>query len=194
MAVVGRIGEELARSINRRSALKRVAAAAFGAVAAWSVEGIRKNSALADHCAYVTAGDCSCNPPYGTYCTTIDPSYCSGSSCSGGCVFDESWRYVGACWCSATCEYTAEDGSPTYGYYRCCDCNCYGTQCSCREFVPGGSSTHDDGSDTLVPPPADSQDGTTGPVFPPGFGDDSDNPVVVPGGGVDFPRDFPFQN
>lgn len=181
MAFTGRVGEQLARSINRRSALKRASAAVFGAVAAWSVEGFSRNRALADHCAYITRGDCSCNPPYGQFCATIDSSWCSGSTCSGGCVFDESWRYVGACWCSATCSYTADDGSPISGYYKCCDCNCYGTQCSCREFVPGGSSTHG-GDDNFVPPP------------PPDGSPPTDRPQPQPGGDFDFPPGFPFDD
>ncbi|MBA3413876.1 MAG: hypothetical protein H0U10_01445 [Chloroflexia bacterium] len=180
MALVGRVGEELARTINRRTVVKRAAAAVFGAVAAWSVEGFSRNKALASHCAYVTTGDCSCNPPYGEFCARIDGSYCTGSACTGGCTYDESWRYVGGCWCSATCAYTAEDGSPINGYYKCCDCNCFGTQCSCREFVPGGSATHDDGSDTLVQPPVDR---------------DNPDPVPAPGPELDergFPTGFPF--
>ena len=101
MTMVERVGEGLARHMNRRQALKRTAVAVFGAVAAWTVEGFRRNSALADHCGYVTEGDCTCNPPYGLYCNEMDPSYCAGSACSGGCYWDESDRYVGACWCSA---------------------------------------------------------------------------------------------
>ncbi|MFM9106485.1 MAG: hypothetical protein ACKOWF_07280, partial [Chloroflexota bacterium] len=69
MAIVGRAGEALARTINRRLAIKQAAAAVFGAVAAFSVDGFQRNRALADHCRYVTSGDCACNPPYGTYCT-----------------------------------------------------------------------------------------------------------------------------
>lgn len=177
MSIISRAGEGLARSINRRTLLKRASTALFGAVAAMSVEGWRRNSALAGHCAYVTTGDCSCNPPYGTFCSQMDSSYCSGATCSGGCSFDESWRYVGGCWCSATCEYTAEDGSPFSGYYKCCDCNCFGSQCSCREFVPGGVSEDEDA--IMVSPPPDSA---------------GSGPVIDPGDGFDFPPGFPFND
>jgi hypothetical protein len=180
MAVVGRVGEHLARSINRRTALKKAAAALFGAVAAFSVEGMRRNQALADHCRYVTTGDCSCNPPYGEYCARLDPSFCSGSSCSGGCEFDESWRYVGACWCSATCSYTTEVGTQMRGYYKCCDCNCYGTSCACREFIEGESSH------------GNRQPGGNVPSFPNSGG--STTPPTFPSGGVQFPPGFPFDN
>ena len=47
MAIVGRAGEYLARSINRRTALKQAAVAVFGAVAAFAVEGVRRSIAEA---------------------------------------------------------------------------------------------------------------------------------------------------
>jgi hypothetical protein len=190
MTLVERVGEGLARRLNRRQTLKRAAVAVFGAVAAWTVEGFRGNSALADHCAVVTEGDCTCNPPEGLYCNGLDPSFCEASACSGGCYYDESYRYAGACWCSAVCLYS--DGQP--GYYQCCDCDCYGQLCACREFIPTGFSEEvilpEEPSDagpppsgeTVPPPPSD--DGP--PLPPPGFGDDE--PSVPPG----FEPCFPF--
>jgi len=135
MAVVERVGEALARRWNRRQTVKRAGAAVFGAVAAFSVKGARGQE-LAGYCSYVTAGDCTCNPPGGLYCKRISSSYCAGAVCSGGCYYDESYRYVGGCWCSATCQYPTQYAD-TYliGHYQCCDCNCYGTQCACRQFV-----------------------------------------------------------
>jgi hypothetical protein len=135
MTLVERLGEALARQCQRRQLLKRAAVAVFGAVAAWSVEGFRGNSALAASCGYVTEGDCDCSPPDGLYCRRLDPSFCAGSACAGGCDWDESYRYAGACWCSATCQYSSGTG-----YYQCCDCTCYGQQCGCREFIPVGPS------------------------------------------------------
>ena len=185
--------------------MKRTAAATFGAFAAWTVQGFRASPALAGHCAYVTAGDCSCNPPYGQYCLQFSESYCAGASCSGGCTYDESYRYVGGCWCSATCEYTSESGAPMYGHYQCCDCNCYGTQCACREFIQGGHD-HYDASDPVIPvqPPADSVSetpdgsgvsGYPGEVpseapeyLPPGF------PDTLPPGFPTPPPGFPFDD
>jgi len=204
MAIVGRAGEYLARSINRRQALKRAAVAIFGAAAAFAVEGVRPKSALAGVCGYVTAGDCSCNPPGGQYCGELDGSFCSGSVCSGGCEVDESFRYVGGCWCSATCSYNGDNGRIT-GYYKCCDCNCYGTQCACREFVQGTSEDQGGMQVRPVPGGAVNVDPSTGGFpgsgrpggFPDGF------PGGQPGGGFpggmpggsqpgEFPSGFPF--
>ena len=139
MTMVERVGEGLARQLNRRTMLKRAAAAIFGAAAAWSVEGVKGQSELAGYCAYVTAGDCTCHPPYGLYCGRMDRSYCPGAACSGGCYYDESYPYVGACWCSATFHYpTQYEGYYLIGYYQCCDCKCYGQQCACRQFIQTG--------------------------------------------------------
>ena len=171
MTVVERVGEGLARQLNRRQTLKRAAVAVFGAVAAWTVEGFRGNGALAQHCGYVT-DECTCAPPYGLYCNGLDPSFCAGSGCSGGCYWDESFRYAGACWCSAICQY---DGGES-GYYQCCDCNCYGQQCACREFIATGFGEE--------PPPLPPGDDVP-PVLPPS---DDGRPELPPG----VPPCFPF--
>ena len=205
MAIVGRAGEYLARSINRRTALKQAAVAVFGAVAAFAVEGVRPKSALAGVCSYVTAGDCSCNPPGGRYCGELDGSFCAGSVCSGGCEVDESFRYVGGCWCSATCSYN-EGGARVTGYYKCCDCNCYGTQCACREFVQGTSEDQGGMMVRPIPGSAVSVDPSTGGFpgsgapggFPGGFPSDGgmgDVPGMpgMPGSEPgEFPSGFPF--
>ena len=154
MTLVEYVGERLARQLNRRQMLKRAAVAAFGAVAAWTVEGFRGNGALAQECGYVS-GDCACTPPGGLYCNAMDPSFCSGSACSGGCSWDESYRYAGACWCSAVCQYNGGES----GYYHCCDCNCYGQLCGCREFIPTGYS-----AEPAPPLPSDDEP----PSRPPG--------------------------
>ncbi len=204
MTVISRASEELARTINRRTAVKRAAAAVFGAVAAFSVEGFRRRSSLAVACSYVTLGDCTCNPPNGTYCNSISESYCSGSVCSGGCEVDESWRYVGGCWCSATCSYTDQVEGRIRGYYKCCDCACDGYQCACREFVPvaPGEEGSNAGATGVVPPlggaePANLPDGfpdlggdgpTEIPSFPVPGGDTSGSTP----GDIAFPDGFPF--
>ena len=169
MTLVERVGEGLARRLNRRQTLKRAAVAVFGSVAAWTVEGFRGKSALAQQCGFVTEGNCSCSPPGGTYCSGIDPSFCAGSACSGGCAYDESYRYAGACWCSATCQY---DGGES-GYYHCCDCNCYGQLCACREFISTG---------VTEPPMPVEPDG--GPMLPPG------GPIITPGDLPTLPPGF----
>jgi hypothetical protein len=176
MTMVERAGEALARQLNRRQTVKRAAVALFGMVAAWTVEGFRGNGALAQECGYVT-GDCVCAPPEGLYCTAMDPSFCAGSACSGGCYYDESYRYAGACWCSATCDFNGGES----GYYHCCDCNCYGTLCACREFIPTGYSA--------APAPPGPGDGPPAlpPMLPPRPGDD-EPPSRPPG----VPECFPF--
>lgn len=174
MTLVERVGEGLARHLDRRKTLKGAVVAVFGAVAAWTVEGIRGNGALAQQCGYVTEGDCTCTPPGGLYCHQMDPALCSGSACAGGCSFDETYRYAGACWCSATCQY----GGGAFGYYQCCDCNCYGQLCACGEFIPLGSSD--------VSGPVGPSDAVAPPLPPPGFGDDE--PTLPPG----VPSCFPF--
>jgi len=157
--------------------LKRAAVAVFGAVAAWAVEGFRGNSALAQQCSFVT-DNCGCTPPGGLYCNQLDPSYCAGSACSGPCYWDETYRYAGACWCSAICQYSGGES----GYYQCCDCNCYGQLCACREFVSTGYS--------LEPAPPVPNDGGP-PVPPPGFPPSlpGDGPPTLPPGA---PPCFPF--
>jgi hypothetical protein len=146
-----------------------MAVAVFGAVAAWTVEGFRGTGALAQQCGYVT-GDCTCSPPDGLYCNAMDPSFCAGSACSAGCDFDETYRYAGACWCSAICHYNSGQS----GYYQCCDCNCYGQLCACREFIPTGVSE--------APVPEVPSHGGP-PPLPPGF------PPSLPSGP---PPCFPF--
>jgi hypothetical protein len=178
MTTVERVGEGLARQLNRRQTLKRAAVAVFGAVAAWTVEGFRGNSALAQECSFVS-DNCGCTPPEGVYCSGLDPSFCAGSACSGACYWDETYRYAGACWCSATCSY---DGGES-GYYHCCDCNCHGQLCACREFIstgyteepvpeePSGDEPREPRDDGRLPPPPGAP-----PLPPPGY----DGPPLPP--------------
>ncbi|MFM9105510.1 MAG: hypothetical protein ACKOWF_02290 [Chloroflexota bacterium] len=141
MSVIGRMGEAMARSINRRQALKRASVVVFGVVSALAVRGPRGDSALAGYCTYITTGDCTCNPADGAYCNRFDESFCDGARCSGGCKVDDVTSYVGGCWCSATCTYPGDNGGRINGYYKCCDCNCGGSRCSCREFIEGTSES-----------------------------------------------------
>ena len=134
MSVVSRTGEALARKVDRRSALTRGAATVFGAVAAWTVGGIRAPSALARTCTSQSSS-CSC-VPVGPYCNTIRKEWCDNGACSGGCRFyDEIYAPTG-CWCTRECCYKRADGRRVCGYYKCCDCKCpQSTQCSCKKFV-----------------------------------------------------------
>jgi hypothetical protein len=179
MTTVERVGEGLARQLNRRQTLKRAAVAVFGVVAAWTVEGFRGNGTLAQECS-VVSDNCGCTPPGGVFCSGLDPSFCAGSACSGDCYYDETYRYAGACWCSATCQYSGGES----GYYHCCDCNCSGALCACHEFISTGYSepvpeAPTEGGPPVLPP------GIT-PGLPPGFGDDA--PQLPPG----VPSCFPF--
>ena len=174
MTTVERVGEGLARQLNRRQTLKRAAVAVFGAVAAWTVEGFRGNSALAQQCGVVTEATAPAPRRKGSTAAGWTRRFAPASACAGDCYYDESYRYAGACWCSATCQY---DGGES-GYYHCCDCNCYGQLCACHEFISTGYS------EAPVPPRAE-RPGPPSSALP-GFGDDE--PQLPPG----VPPCFPF--
>lgn len=130
MAAVERIGEGLARRINRRQILQRSAAIVFGSVMAWSARGFRIPGVLAFHCNHTTSR-CSCDVI--SYCPSCSPSYPSSCGGGNGCTWNYSiWGT--ACWCTATCCYGSYSG-----YYECCDCRCDGvTLCQCARFVSTG--------------------------------------------------------
>ena len=180
MTTVERVGEGLARQLNRRQTLKRAAVAVFGAVAAWTVEGFRGNSALAQHCGIVTEGTCTCTPPEGLYCSGLDPSFCAGSPAPAAATTTRRIATPAPAGAAPPVSTMAAQS----GYYQCCDCDCYGQLCACREFISTG------GSEEPVPPPSD--DGRPPlppggpPQPPPGFGDDP--PELPPG----VPPCFPF--
>ena len=127
MAVVERVGEALARRLDRRRVVGRAAAAAFGAVAAWAVEGIGAPGALALTCS-VYSSSCHCNYPRNRQCDRLKHGSCNGSQCGGGCrPQPNAYTNSGGCWCTQTCN---------GGYYECCDCQCPGGSCGCSKFVP----------------------------------------------------------
>ena len=132
MSVVERVAEGLARRTNRRQALKRTAAAVFGLVAAWAVEGIGMPGALASHCRY-TSQDTQCHYPGGIDCRSLrdGSGNCDGERCANKCRIERSWYAETGCWC------TQPDG--TGGYYVCCDCKCRGVRCGCSRWVSSGS-------------------------------------------------------
>ena len=125
-------------------------------------------------------GNCGCTPPEGLYCNRLDPSFCAGSACSGDCYYDETYRYAGACWCSATCQYEwrrvwllpvlrlqllrAAVRLPGVHLDRL------------QRTVPADPTE----GGPPVPPPGNT------PALPPGFGDDA--PQLPPG----VPSCFPF--
>jgi len=127
------VTENLARSINRRSFLKRAGEATFAGMAALAAG---RGSAV------FAAGSRTppqpvvpqCAPP-GPYCNlngVNEPNGCHGGSCfqhlSGGNTLQCRVYYQ---FYQAGCWTTAASG----GYWTCCDCQCTGgTTCGCAQF------------------------------------------------------------
>jgi len=127
-ARIERIGEGLARRVDRRRFLRRSAGAVFGFAAAWSVHGFGAPGALAGYCDYFSSS-CYCSPPGYGYCSSSD--YCNGSYCNTAyCSYDTS-DWPGGCWCTQGCDF----GQGSCGYYRCCDCDCPDGFCGCSAFT-----------------------------------------------------------
>jgi hypothetical protein len=137
MTFVERIGERLARRTTRREAVVRGGAALFGLAAAWATQGPFGSGALAAACARRSPYP-DCNPPYGLYCNALNPNYCDGARCSGGCTLDPQYYPdypQTGCWCTA-----ARGGRKRRYYYVCCDCQCPSADgatqgCGCRKRV-----------------------------------------------------------
>ena len=121
MTMVERTGELLARQVGRRRLVNRAAAAVFGVVAAWTVEGIRPPGALAGRCA-LTTDECRCRYDIAPGC---------GAN-RRGCELDRSYYSTG-CWCTLTCWY----GGNRCGHHVCCDnlCPGFAGQCIDDTFV-----------------------------------------------------------
>jgi hypothetical protein len=138
MAIVTRVGEQLARRIDRRRAATKAAAAVFAWTAAWATQGPFGSSALANECQSVTAFDCTCNFPWGN-CREFDDQFCNGAQCGNQCVYDYQFYDSTACWCSKTCN-AKNTGRKQTGYYKCCDCRCPSgnglERCGCKRFYP----------------------------------------------------------
>ncbi|SRR6266852_2339213 len=126
-SLVDRSGEELARVIDRRKFLRRLAVGIFslatGTVIALDQTGTAR---AAGYCPYSDiSAYCGCTPENGRYCNDLNPSYCNGYHCAGGCTHDTNWHGTG-CWCTKECT----SGCYTV-YYVCCDCHCNGQGCTC---------------------------------------------------------------
>lgn len=123
-------GEQLARLMGRRQFLRRSAAAVFGGMAAAAADltlfpTVAHASICSNH-----EPSCFCGPPGIGFCTSRSSSYCSGSTCAGGCTYNYQF-WSNACWCTATCC-----ASGQLVYYQCCDCNCPGgISCGCKQLV-----------------------------------------------------------
>lgn len=131
---VNRFGEVVAREFDRRTFLTIVGRSVFAGTAVFAVSAVMPRGVLAYNCANVETGTTACNPTNGVYCQNWDVTFCSGSSCAGGCSFqglgDGSWN--DGCWC--TDDFCT--GS-SFGHWECCDCNCPHNPagCSCHRWV-----------------------------------------------------------
>lgn len=131
MTVVERTGETIARSTTRRKFLQRASTTTFAFVAAWSVNVIRPDLAWANAC-QVTESGCSCSP-YGP-CPHSYDCYSSGNCNTTYCTYYKSPHSSTGCWCQKTCCHNCGTRSSYCGYWKCCDCKCSGTLCTCQGF------------------------------------------------------------
>lgn len=135
--ITERIGESLARLISRRKFIRWMATGAFGMVAAGMAElTFLPNAQAKNYCKSISS-DSTCFPPSGKYCDAINPAYCTGANCSGGCTIDKTF-WVTGCWCTLKhCDVSQR----VFVFYECCDCRCQGQGCGCHKSVsiPGVS-------------------------------------------------------
>jgi hypothetical protein len=141
------ISENLARSLNRRSLLKRSGETAFGAMIALAAGHLSPATTLArGGGVQPPVGSPQCAPP-GPYCNTGGGIL---TGCHGGSCFQHLYNgQVLQCrvyyqWYQAGCWTTAVQG----GYWTCCDCECLQggqrmTSCGCAQFSTGPSPRPD---------------------------------------------------
>ena len=126
------VTENLARSINRRSFLRRAGEATFAGMAALAAGkggAVFASSSRKPPQPVVP----QCAPP-GPYCNlngVNEPNGCHGGSCfqhmSAGQVQQCRYYYIyqAGCWTTAV----------TGGYWTCCDCRCdNNSTCGCAQF------------------------------------------------------------
>lgn len=129
--LVERIGENVARFTSRRKFIRRMATGVFGMIAAGMVELTFVPSVQAKNYCRGISSDTICFPPSGLYCDAINPTYCTGANCSGGCTVDKTFWITG-CWCTLKhCDISQK----VYVFYECCDCRCQGQSCGCHKSV-----------------------------------------------------------
>jgi hypothetical protein len=125
------ISENLARTMDRRSFMRRTGGAMFAGMAALAVgRGSAAFAAGSDRPHPLVP---VCAPP-GPYCNlngVNEPNGCHGGSCfqhlSGGQVRQCRYYYIyqAGCWTTAV----------TGGYWTCCDCRCDdNSTCGCAQF------------------------------------------------------------
>lgn len=124
--IIGRSGEIIARTIDRKKFLKTGGAALFAMVAA--IAGGFGSTALAASCNSHFTSITNCSPIQGRYC-----SGCSGADCPNGCQVNNQYWNGNGCWC--TQSFQSPLGSCYQRYYICCDCTCSGVGCTCRQAV-----------------------------------------------------------
>lgn len=119
--------ENLAREMNRREAIKKMAGTAIGVLVSMSFLNGVAEAAPCDNCQTWYYGDCSCAPPNGRYCSGCGTT----GTCPSGYKKSYQWGYSSSgCWCN----------SCTTNYSVCCDCtpttNASGARtssdCGCR--------------------------------------------------------------
>jgi len=133
--------ESLARSMNRRSFMRRTGEAVFVGVAALAAGQVMPGRARAGNTLPPTPTP-NCSPP-GPYCNLTGVNQPDG--CHGGACFQHLYNgtvyqcrvyyqyYQAGCWTS----------SGTGGYWTCCDCECLNTggqrvaTCGCAQFSGG---------------------------------------------------------
>lgn len=128
-ALLERLGEGLTRKVSRRSTLEKMAKATFAAAAGIAAGGLFGAKRAYAYTCSTWSSSCECFPPNNRYCNI---SQCNAENCTGGCQFEYAGYPGTACWCTATC---CNFNCSEKGYYKCCDCNCSGTVCSCAHRV-----------------------------------------------------------
>lgn len=131
MAILNRSSEAIARFIDRRRFLKRVATTIFSATTAAVISLDQTLSAHAWGCPVGNHDPaCTCNPLGAIYCHQIG-EHCNGYKCPDGCkTYTGFWN--NGCWCSKSCNHNG-----TLQYYVCCDCDCKAGPCGCRQAFKG---------------------------------------------------------
>jgi len=150
MITTRRTAESVARRFDRSRFLKRSAASISGFVAAGTVAGIFPPKALANHCAKTVYGNCSCVPVGGRYCNNCQDAGCP-SDCGayfGACPAGPNYQ----CWCTPICCYNCGTGNSYCGHWKCCDCDCPSSLCSCRAWTFSCTSCCGPGGAPLGPP------------------------------------------
>lgn len=103
--------EALARKMNRRDAIRKVAGTVIGTLVSVALFEGKANAAPCDQCQVWYSDQTSCVPPNLKYCSGCGST---AGSCPSGYQKSTAWGYSSTgCWCVTP--------SPS-GYTVCCDC------------------------------------------------------------------------